>query len=280
MEVKNKMEEYQLRGKIILKGKIVVKTGLAIGGSKTSLDIGGMDNPVIKDSKGVPYIPGSTIKGKIRSILESSLYPLRSYKKDDYELNDGKGFFDSDMIIHRFGGGDREIEAQNQDPIIKIFGLPEIEAPVRGIFRDSYLDLEHFENNKKELFKNLELDFTEDKMENTVDRISAKANPRHLERVPSGANFNFEIILGLYSDDDKPLLKVLFQGLKLLEDDYLGGSGTRGSGKIAFKGLSIVFRSIEFYSIEKEESILVDQFNLKDIKNEEWFTNVFSKINL
>ena len=71
------MEELKLKGKIILRGKINIETGLAIGGNKNTFDVGGIDSPVIKDSKGLPYIPGSSLKGKLRSLLEQSMYPLR-----------------------------------------------------------------------------------------------------------------------------------------------------------------------------------------------------------
>ncbi len=262
------MEEYQLKGKVILTGKIKVKTGLAIGGSKTSLDIGGVDNPVIKDSKGIPYIPGSTIKGKLRSLLEQNYYPLRTEDK-----NDGNGFFDPKMVIHNF-------EDDTVDDIIKIFGAPEVNEPGRGIFRDSFLDEAFFEENKDLFFKNLELDYTEDKIENTVDRISARANPRHLERVPVEAQFDFEIILDLFSEKDKELIEVLFQGLKLLEDDYLGGSGSRGSGKISFEEIKMILRDNNYYTHEKAETFLAENFNLKDVENKDWFVNVYNKISL
>ena len=180
------------------------------------------------------------------------------------------------MIIHKF----KDETKYSEDPIVKIFGVPEINEPGRGIFRDSYLDEEHFEQNRNTLFKNLELEYTEDKIENTVDRISAAANPRHLERVPMGTNFDFEIILDLFSEEDKSLLITLIQGLKLLEDDYLGGSGTRGSGNIIFDNMSMVLRSIDYYRVEKDEIKLADQFNLKDIKDQQWYTDVFGKINL
>lgn len=262
------MEQYQLKGKVILTGKIKIITGLAIGGSKTSLDIGGVDNPVIKDSKGIPYIPGSTIKGKLRSLLEQSYYPLRTEDK-----NDGNGLFHPKLIVHQFEDG-------TIDDIIKIFGLPEVSEPGRGIFRDSCMDVEHFEVNKELIFKNLELDYTEDKIENTVDRISARANPRHLERVPTGTQFDIEIILDLFSENDKELIEVLFQGLKLLEDDYLGGSGSRGSGKIRFENMNVTLRDSSYYTHEKAEISLAEDFNFKDVENKEWFTNVYSKINL
>jgi len=235
------------------------------------LDIGGMDNPVIKDSKGVPYIPGSTIKGKLRSILEKSYYPLR-YKDE----NDGKGYFDERMTIHKF----EEEKLYENDPITKIFGNPDVNEPGRGIFRDAFLDVEHFDENRTELFKNLELEFTEDKIENSVDRISARAVPRNLERVPRGTQFDFEIILDLYSDHDRDLVKVLLQGLRLLQDDYLGGSGTRGSGKVEFEDLTLAYRQRDFYTAKADQILLSDTFNLLDIQGEEWFNNALSKIKI
>ena len=66
------MEELRLQGKYIIQGKIKVLTGLHIGGPTTGLNIGGVDNIVIKDAKGKPYIPGSSLKGKMRSLLEYS----------------------------------------------------------------------------------------------------------------------------------------------------------------------------------------------------------------
>lgn len=263
--------DYKFRGKFIIIGKIRIETGLTIGGSKTSLDIGGMDNPVIKDSKGIPYIPGSTIKGKLRSLLEQSLYPLR------YEDNkDGGGYFHKSMVIHKF----EDETSYSKDPITKIFGNPDVNEPGRGIFRDSMLDEVHFHEHRSELFKNLELEFTEDKIENSIDRISAKATPRHLERVPNGVLFDFEIILDIFSSDDKELLKELIKGLKLLEDDYLGGSGTRGSGKVSFRDIKIVYRSVEFYASEKAEISIVEEPDLINITDEKWYNNVFSKISL
>ncbi len=270
MEVEIKMD-YKLEGKIVISGKIEIETGLTIGGSKTSLDIGGMDNPVIKDSKGIPYIPGSTIKGKLRSLLEQCLYPLR-YKDE----NDGGGYFDESMVIHKF----KDPSSYSEDPVTKIFGNPDVNEPGRGIFRDSYLDEIHFNEHRNKLFKNLDLEFTEDKIENSIDRISASAVPRHLERVPNGAQFNFEIILDLFSSNDQDLLKELIKGLKLLEDDYLGGSGTRGSGKVAFKDIQMVYRSVEYYASEKDEISLIGQVDLIDIVDEKWYKDVFDKINL
>ena len=265
------MEEYKLKGKIILRGKIKIETGLAIGGNKNTMDVGGIDSPVIKDAKGLPYIPGSSLKGKLRSLLEQSMYPLRR-KQEAQQKKDGKGYFDESLTIHRF------LDTSKVDEVIQIFGSPDVDNPVRGIFRDSRFDLDYFKANKLELFNNLELEFTEEKIENSIDRISARANPRHLERVPTGARFDFEIILDLYSDQDKQLLNMLLQGLKLLEDDYLGGSGTRGSGKIKFSVDAMEYRSVGYYKGEEKEIHLVDKKDLDEINNQEWLENAFSKI--
>lgn len=265
------MEENKLKGKIILRGKIKIETGLAIGGNKNTMDVGGIDSPVIKDAKGLPYIPGSSLKGKLRSLLEQSMYPLRR-KQEAQQRKDGKGYFDESLTIHRF------LDTSKVDEVIQIFGSPDVDNPVRGIFRDSRFDLDYFKANKIELFNNLELEFTEEKIENSIDRISARANPRHLERVPTGARFDFEIILDLYSEQDKHLLNALLQGLKLLEDDYLGGSGTRGSGKIKFSVDEMEYRSVGYYKGEEKEIHLVDKKDLDEINNQEWLDNAFSKI--
>src|SRR5580693_427687 len=62
----------QLIGKLILSGDLHCETGLHIGAGKGSLEIGGADNPVVKDAFGVPYVPGSTLRGRLRSLLEQS----------------------------------------------------------------------------------------------------------------------------------------------------------------------------------------------------------------
>ena len=253
-------EEMKLLGKLIISGKVVAETGLHIGGTTTALDIGGIDNPVIKDAKGMPYIPGSSLKGKIRALLEKSKYPLRTEERD----NDGKGYFTKTIHIFK--------DSSKTDEIMKIFGMPaeDFKEQVRGIFRDSHLDEEHFENNKKELFKNLELEHTEAKWEVSIDRITSKPpfGPRQLERVPKGTKFDFEIILNIYQEEDKQLLKTVTKGMKLLEDDYLGGSGTRGSGKVSFQKIKLVYRSIPYYEAIEEEKESDEFKNLDELLKE------------
>lgn len=223
-----------LEAKLILKGKIEVKTGLHVGGSKETLDIGGMDNPIIRDRRGKIYIPGSSLKGKIRNLLENV---------------DGRR--DKDGNIKTDG-----TPCECGDcPICKIFGphsSKKIKEPARIIVRDAYIE------EKTE---------TEDKIENTIDRVKGTAlNPRHTERVPAGSIFSFEIVFNVYSREDKKLFEKFVEGMKLLEDDYLGGSGSRGYGKIEFKDLKVIERTKEFYEVGKAENKIESLDNIADLE--------------
>ncbi|MFN3315612.1 MAG: type III-A CRISPR-associated RAMP protein Csm3 [Raineya sp.] len=191
--------------KQVLKGTITLETGLHIGGAKTALDIGGLDLPVIKTPKGVPYIPGSSLKGKIRSLLAK--------KEGSMDVKN-----DSLLLRKMFGG----IEDKDKEQEI-----------TRLIFRDAYLDVEKFKQDFPEREVKLETDFTEIKTENTIDRPTGKAkHPRTIERVPAGAVFHFEIVWDKYQEDTENFLEKLKEGFDLLQNDYLGGSGTRGYGKV------------------------------------------------
>jgi len=196
--------DMKLMDTIIVKGTIILETGLHIGGSKSTLDIGGLDSPVIKTPKGVPYIPGSSIKGKIRSLLglkEGSL----DVKKD------------SDLLVKMFGSSEKGRETVS-----------------RLIFRDAILDEADF----KEVFKDnaiLDTLFTEAKYENTIDRKSGttkKGGLRQIERVPAGAKFKLEIVVNIFDCDSEDFIGKLKEGISLLENNYLGGSGSRGYGKV------------------------------------------------
>jgi CRISPR-associated protein Csm3 len=190
----------------ILKGTITLETGLHIGGTKTSLAIGSLDSPVIKTSQGVPYIPGSSLKGKIRTLLA---------------MKEGSKAIESDS-----------------PQIKKMFGYPgkgkegDGAEIARLIFRDSML-----QDNFKELFKDAELEtiYTEAKYENRINRSSGKASdPRQIERVPAGAEFHFEVVINKFDGDMEDFEAKLREGIELLENNYLGGSGTRGYGKVKF----------------------------------------------
>lgn len=198
----------------IVKGIITLETSLHIGGSKSSLDIGGLDSPVIKTPQGIPYIPGSSIKGKIRSLL--------GLKEGSLKVEE-----DSPLLKKMFGyPGEKDKENKN-----KVVGA-EIS---RLIFRDAFLNEADF----KKVFQDaiMDTDFTEAKYENTIDRKSgtSKSGLRQIERVPAGAKFHFEIVVNLYEDNsikDNGIVEELKEGITLLENNYLGGSGSRGYGKV------------------------------------------------
>lgn len=193
-----------LTEKILLRGIITLETGLHIGGSKATMDIGGLDSPVIKTPMGVPYIPGSSLKGKLRTLLAK--------KEGSNEIEN-----DSDILKKMFGYAD------------KTKGVI-----TRLIFRDAYLDKEAFTNTFKKETVQLETEYSEAKWENKIDRRKGTAgNPRQIERIPAGAQFNFEIVLDVYDEaEKKEILAKLKEGFDLLLRDYLGGNGTRGYGKI------------------------------------------------
>lgn len=198
--------------KVEISGIIELESGLHIGGSSAFAAIGAVDSPVIKDPvTNLPVIPGSSLKGKMRSLLAKAYNQTAA--KDPNQ--------DDPRITRLFGastGG-----GEKQDQIIKGHLL----------FRDSFL------LNKEQLEERGLQTYTETKFENTINRITAIANPRQIERAVRGSQFNFEVV---YEVDDPTLvetdMKIIADGLKLLELDYLGGSGSRGYGKIRFKDLT------------------------------------------
>jgi CRISPR-associated protein Csm3 len=203
-------------GNIILKGKMECLTGMHIGGSKEKFEIGGVDSPVIRDpNTHFPYIPGSSLKGKMRSLLAFEL---------GFEvINNGRNrsYNDNPALYRIFGTGANDNNKQD--------------GPSRLIIRDAYPD-----NKTIGMWENLdsELIYSELKAENTIDRLTSTANPRFIERVVKGSVFNVEFIYGVYRVDntkDEEYFKYLLDGLKLLEHSALGGSGSRGYGQISFK---------------------------------------------
>ena len=210
-------------------GEIELLTGLHIGGGDADMHIGGIDNPVIKNPVNhEPYIPGSSIKGKMRSLLEWELGIVGQTKgkplthKDIQYLPDEKQQRAKD-ILKLFGGAPDKIDDTN---------LVEEIGPTRLAFWDCSLGQEWVnEMNAKNLL------LTEAKMENSIDRIKGVAsNPRQTERVPAGAKFQFKLTLREHQGDNG-LLDTILKGLRLIEITGLGGSGSRGYGKFKFNNL-------------------------------------------
>jgi CRISPR-associated protein Csm3 len=213
-------------------GKIKLLTGLRIGSGNTEMHIGGVDNLVIKHPyTNEPYIPGSSLKGKIRSLLEYYFgLPGFSYQEDPYS-----GGITSYKLLKE--NNISEDVKSNAKTILKLFGLSgsgsevlEEVGPTRVAFSDCF-----FTEEFRGLLEKERLPYTEIKAENRINRITGTAeHPRFTERVPAGAEFNFRITLKIYSKEDENLLDILLKGMKLLELDYLGGCGSRGYGRIKF----------------------------------------------
>jgi CRISPR-associated protein Csm3 len=209
------------------KGKIILKSGLHIGAGDTELRIGGTDNPVIKHPHTLePYIPGSSVKGKIRSLLE-----LKSGIIGKRSSGSGSPLGLKDLSLDNT---DKDCEK-----ILKLFGMSGADSdetgkigPSRLSFADCSLDPEW---KSKAFSRNLPL--TEVKSENSIDRIKGTSlNPRFTERVPAETEFTFTITLKEFDmDEGQNLETFLFEGMKLLEMDALGGSGSRGYGRIRFE---------------------------------------------
>lgn len=233
-------------GKLILEGEIQCQTGLHIGAGKGSLEIGGADNPVVKDAFGIPYIPGSSLRGRLRSLLEQTLG--LAVPSELIYLSKRKG---QEVRIHQSDRPDDEIcilFGRNPGRVERVSGEA-VESPratpARLTIYDAPLVVESITPQMRE---NLDDELTEVKSENAVDRITSQANPRTLERVPAGARFRFRMVLDVLCEEDKPLLARLAEGLRLLEDDALGGGGSRGNGRISFSGLSLAWRGKEYYA--------------------------------
>ncbi|MCS6891308.1 MAG: type III-A CRISPR-associated RAMP protein Csm3 [Rhodovarius sp.] len=219
------MTDIRETGRVRLGARLRLKSGLHIGAGKDSVEIGGIDNPLIKHPfTGEPYIPGSSLKGKLRFLLEWAFGKIRG---------DGQawGF-----------NGDQPADAD--DPVLRIFGnaLKDWKGgPTRLLMRDAPLCEE--DRNR---YLAAPDSFFEEKTEVLIDRISGKAHdrvgPRQTERVPAGVAFDFACVFRLYDTGDGgardlACLNWLIQGLALLEEDALGGSGSRGYGRIAFEEL-------------------------------------------
>lgn len=209
-------------------GTLVLKSGLHIGAGDTEMRIGGTDNPVVKNPlDGQPYIPGSSLKGKIRSLLEWQLGLVSASKDGETFSFDHLKKLDSPEakdFLRLFGSA----PGKNTDTnVVKEIG------PTRLAFWDCALNPDW-----KQTIEKRNLLATEAKSENSINRIAGVAdNPRFTERVIAGAEFDFKLSLKVI--DGEELLPLILRGLKLLEADSLGGSGSRGYGKVAFNKLTV-----------------------------------------
>ena len=217
-------------GKIQITGKIELVTGMHIGGSTQFAAIGAVDSPVIRDKQSdLPMIPGSSLKGKLR-VLMAKLYadsPILGKHNDDPEI-----------ILRMFGSSDKD-KVRNS----------------RLIFSDMILA------NMEELKKQEIHSATEIKFENTINRMTAVANPRQIERTIRGSQFDLNLIYNIENEDQiEEDMEALRDGFRLLQYDYLGGHGSRGYGKVKVSGLmaNAVVGKIDPSIIDRCNTLLAD----------------------
>ena len=199
-----------IRGKILIQGDLTIKTGMHIGGGSDYAPIGAVDSPFIRDSlTQEPIIPGSSLKGKIRTLLAR----YRSKKN----------------IVNSID--------EDDDVIKRLFGSTKPQTISRLQFQDLFISEE-----TKLLFESIDTDtyMGEVKFENTINRVTSVAMPRQIERVPAGTKFAFKLVYTLIDKDEaEEDLGILRKGLELLQLDYLGGHGTRGYGRISIDNVTI-----------------------------------------
>ena len=229
-----------IKGKVIIEGKIEVLTGLHIGTSGDFSAIGAVDNIVIRDTvTNKPMIPGSSLKGKMRYLLARTKY------NTSIELKNIK---------------------EEHESIKRLFGSSDPVVVSRLQFQDSLLAVKNF--GKVEF----DLPYTEIKYENTIERATGVANPRQQERVPAGSEFDFKLVYNVEKTDEfEEDMKNILLMMEVLEDDYLGGHGTRGYGRVKFKNLKL---DKKVYTEENKD--VLDNIEQK-LENDKRFKERFGK---
>jgi CRISPR-associated protein Csm3 len=239
--------ERKLLAKISISAEMEIKTGLHIGAAEGAMHVGGIDKSVVRDPLTQhPYVPGSSLRGKLRSLLERS--------------REGERIGGGQLSYNREGGSDtRRHECDKRTdalgcPVCRLFGSAGkgrdgSNHPSRLVVRDAFLT----EESVKKLERLSSGTFmTEWKFENAIDRITSAANPRQLERIPKGARYNVELVYAVEREAEHDVsatanedLKNLLEVLSLLELDALGGHGARGYGKVVLENVTLSPQSID-----------------------------------
>jgi len=215
--------------KILIAGEIEVLTGMHIGGSSNFVAIGAVDSPVVRDAlTKLPVIPGSSLKGKMRYLLAK-------------QIHDG-------VLLHK--------PNEDNPAVLRLFGSSAAKGNEGKIFRARLKFNDSLLSNADELYGK-HLSPTEIKFENTIIRTTSIANPRQIERVISGSKFKFELFYeATNADEVVEDFENIKKALSLLEYDYLGGHGTRGSGRIKFCNLTACNKVGEYDKIAELEKVL------------------------
>lgn len=248
-----------LYGRVFINAHIEALTGLHIGGSSVGLEIGGLDKAVIRNPlTNRPYIPGSSLRGKMRSQTEKVLGLKQNNKIGQVTIHTCKK--------------QEEYNANGGCVVCHIFGVPgEVDStgPTLLVVRDASLT---DESAKKLDDAKPDLPYAELKTEVAIDRVTSAATPRTLERVPAGALFGpAELVFSIYDAADFGRLKHVLNAMQLVEDDYLGGAGSRGSGKVRFTDIKVAARARDNYgaihnlgSYESVQALLSDYAKLSE----------------
>ena len=199
-----------IKQQIKIRGVLTVESGLHIGGTKDDIGISTTDNPIIRNPlTGMPYIPGSSIKGKMRSLFEQN----EQAKGDSYPCRCGK----KDCIVCTLFGAHMNMKGESGAP--------------RVMFRDAVLS---------EAYKDLSQDssLVEIKSETAIDRktgTAANGSLRQMERIAAGVSFDYEIVILVWDGDNPAVLQSSVEnGLRMIEATGLGAKTTAGYGKVNF----------------------------------------------
>lgn len=212
MEKNFQGKQKALKGKLFISGELKLLSGMHIGGSSDFAPIGAVDSPFIRDPfTHAPIIPGSSLKGKLRTLLAKAGcggYILQTIDNDNA------------VIARLFGSSKKDMACPARLQFFDLFVTEETIQKFNSLDTDTYIG--------------------EVKFENTISRISGMANPRQIERVPAGAVFNFKLVYNI--EDEREIaedLSVLADGFELLQSDYLGGHGSRGYGRVCLENLKM-----------------------------------------
>jgi len=266
------MVEWRLKGRYVLDGEIEAVTGLHIGGSQEKLDIGGVDAPVVRvewlptslvprDADGdreswdrVPYVPGSSLRGKMRALLE--------WLEDKVTPAPGQ----------RLPTGAHQcpnVQAALACPVCRVFGIPaqdkpgwEDLGPTRLRVEDAYPTSETLHELARYYGETV---YTEVKWENFLNRLTSAANPRQIERVPAGARFALRLVYDVYKPEDHHYLHdSVLVAMSLLEDSALGGHGSRGYGRVRFHALKLTWKGRDYYVSGGEPEVRAEADSLAE----------------
>ena len=248
--------DFPFIGKITLSGTLRTLTGLHIGARSGSVNPRGIDAPIVRepfrrtnnggqDSRLFPYIPGSSLRGKLRMLL------VRVLKKPVQE-------------VIRAGGKPIRLHSCQEEgcQVCRLFGSVPVgddnwSFPSAVHFTDLRLTPEARQHFAREL-----------KSENATDRLTLSANPRVIERIPPGATFDFSLTYYVRNPNTMEAdVNNLLMTLSLLQDDSLGGHGSRGYGQVSLSLTEMTAQHFRGQKEEKSYSLKDTQKSLNDVKS-------------